>query len=301
MNETATVEETLGSAAETKRRHIVDILIEERTTTISRSPFWPILRAALDPLLHYSEAIKMADAIAEQPAHGVFEYMSEVLRLDLCVQGLEHVPAAGPVIVAPNHPTGIADGIAMYDALKAVRQDISFYANRDAIRVAPKLIEMVIPVEWVVAKRSREKTRETLAGTVAAFSAKRCVVLFPSGRLAFMNERRELTEHPWQGSVATFARKYDCPIVPVHISARNSALYYFFWKINTELRDMTVFNELLNKRGKRFEIRFGAPIPPDALPEDTAAAAEALRRHAAYELPKGEPWRLQPVSSPSDR
>ncbi|HXI86150.1 MAG TPA: 1-acyl-sn-glycerol-3-phosphate acyltransferase, partial [Parvularculaceae bacterium] len=241
-------------------KHIVDLLIEERCEHLRASPFWPAMRAFLYPLLRHRDAVRMADAIAELPARGVFDYMSGFLELDVVTHGAEHIPSEGPVIIASTHPTGIPDGIAMYDVVRRVREDLIYFANRDAIRVNPQLADMLIPVEWVAAKRTRERSRETLVSAAAAFEGERCVILFPSGRIAYLDEKGAQTEQPWLASVAIFARKYKCPIVPAHMAARNSPLYYWFWKLNNELRDITLFHELLNKRRKRFEIWFGPAI-----------------------------------------
>jgi putative hemolysin len=289
--------ERLASDAAAAEKHIVDVLIEERCSHLCASPYWPLYRSFLYPLLRYPEAVRLADRIAHLPAREIFEFMSDLLRYEIVASGLEHIPEKGRVIIASTHPTGIADGIAMYDALNTRRPDLAFYANRDAIRVAPLLAEMLIPVEWVAAKRTHARSRETLVSTVKAFTDDRCIVLFPSGRLAFMNEDKTLTEQPWQASVAIFARKYECPIIPTHMTGRNSSLYYWFWRVNTELRDITLFNELLNKRGKRVEIRFGPPIMPDELPADAGEATEALREHAASGVPAGRSWKRPPKAS----
>ncbi|NWG91474.1 MAG: 1-acyl-sn-glycerol-3-phosphate acyltransferase [Parvularculaceae bacterium] len=271
-------------------KHMVDVLIEERARRLIKSPFWPLYRAVLYPLLKEPSARRMADAIETLSGRAAMEHVSAILRLDVETHGFAHVPATGRVIIASIHPTGIADGVAMYDALKAKRPDLCFFANRDAIRVAPRLAEVVIPVEWVMEKRTRQRSRETLIEAKKAFTDERCVVLFPSGRLAYMDENKKLVEREWLTSVAIFARKYDCAIVPAHIAARNSWLYYWFWKLNTELRDITLFNELLNKRGKKFVIRFGPAIPADALDGDPVEVTRALREHAAYAVPEGRPW-----------
>jgi len=271
--------------------HMVDILIEERAQKLVKSPLWPLYRAVLYPLLKEPQARRMADAIAGLSGRAAMDYVSSILSLDVRMTGIEHVPASGRVIIASVHPTGIADGVAMYDALKERRADLVFFANRDAIRVAPRLCDVVIPVEWVVEKRTRQRSRETLIEAKKAFTDERCVVLFPSGRLAFMDKDRNLVEREWLTSVAIFARKYDCAIIPAHITARNSWLYYWFWKLNTELRDITLFNELLNKRGKRFEIKFGPAIPHEALGGDPVEVTKALRDHAAYGVPANAAWR----------
>jgi putative hemolysin len=271
-------------------KHIVDILIEERAKTLVRSPLWPLYRSILYPLLREPQAKRMADRIAELSGAEAMAYVSAILALDARATGLEHVPASGRVIVASVHPTGIADGVAMFDVLSSVRDDVVFFANRDAIRVSPGFSDLLIPVEWVIEKRTRQRSRETLVETRRAFEAERCVVLFPSGRLAMMGDDKQLIEREWMTSVAIFARKYECAVVPAHIKARNSRLYYWFWKLNTELRDITLFNELLNKKGKRFDIRFGPPIAPLALDGDPVEVTKALRDHAAYGVPAGLPW-----------
>ncbi len=274
----------------TSEKHIVDVLIEERAEKLTRSPFWPLYKTILYPVLLHGPAVRMADAIAALPARRVFDHVSDLLHLDLETTGLEHIPKTGRVLIASTHPTGIPDGVAMYDALKARRPDMTFFANRDALRAAPGLDEMVIPVEWVEHKRTRMRTRETLVSAIRAFNAEKCVVLFPSGRLAFMNDDKVLTEQEWLQSVAVFARKYDCPIVPAHITARNSWLYYWFWKINPELRDVTLFHELLNKKGRPYKIAFGPMISPDQLKGDPVEVAAALRAHAAHDVLAGKPW-----------
>lgn len=272
-------------------QHIVDALIEERAKRLRASPLWPLYKSVLYPLLLYRPAVAMADAIAPLPARGVFDYISDLLNLDVRTEGLHHIPEKGRVLIASTHPTGIPDGVAMFDAIKQRRPDMTFFANRDALRAAPGLEDMVIPVEWVQTKRTAARSRETLESAIKAFQAEKSVVLFPSGRLAFMDANKALAEQEWLASVAIFARKYDCPVVPAHIEMRNSWLYYWFWKVNTELRDITLFHELLNKRGKTYRISFGAPIGPEALKGDAKAVAAALREHAMGLRAAPQEWR----------
>lgn len=271
-------------------KHIVEVLIEERAPKLVASPLWPLYRAVLYPLLREPEAVRMADAIQAMSGREAMDFVSRLLSLDVTISGAENVPAKGRVLIAPIHPTGIADGIAVYDALLPLRPDLIFFANRDAVRVLPRFVEILIPVEWVIAKRSRERSRETLIASRDAFAGERCIVLFPSGRLAFMDESKVLTEQDWQPSVAIFARKYECPIVPVHIAARNSWLYYWFRRLGPELRDITLFNELLNKKCSPFHITFGKSIPSEALEGEPGAVTAALRLHAWKGVPAGAEW-----------
>lgn len=263
--------------------HIVDTLIAERGRQVMASPYWPLLRPLAHALLRYRPAVEMADTIAGMNGLEVFTYLSDLLRLKVETRGLDRVPGTGAVVLVSNHPTGIADGVVLFDAIKSRRTDLSIFANRDAIRVNPKLEDMIVPVEWRSEFKSRDKTKETLRAAARAFDRDRAVVLFPSGRLAYMHEGR-LTERPWMTSAVALARKHRVPVVPVHMGGRNSRLFYALARISTELRDMTVFNELLNKTGASVPVHFGTPIDPDALDGDPQDVSDRLRRHCAETL-----------------
>lgn len=270
--------------------HIVDVLIEERAKHLRHQPVvWWLIKTLLFPVLRYADAVRMADHIAALGGLEVFDWLLEELRLNTVVEGLEHVPRSGPCVVVANHPTGIVDGLALYQAIRPVRADLCYFANRDALRVAPRLSDLLIPVEWVVEKRSIAKTRDMWRYMKNAFDRQQAVVMFPSGRVAQRIGGR-LVDRPWQPTTVNLVRKNAAPIVPLHVQAVNSFLFYFLAKVSQELKDMTLFNELLNKKGKTFRLTFGPPIAPDDLtgaPEDEILR---LRRYIEDDLPRGTPW-----------
>lgn len=256
--------------------HIVDVLIAERAPRLTASALWPVIRPGLYALLGYGRARAMADSIRPLPGAEALEAIGRLLALEVSVRGLEHVPESGACVVICNHPTGIADGVAMLEALKARRRDVIFFANADALRVSPRLAEVVIPVEWVQAKRTREKTRATLDAAHGAFTAGRCLAMFPAGRLARVRKGR-LTDPEWAPTAVSLARRHGAPIVPAHMTGPPSTLFHLFDRVSDELRDITLFHELLNKAGRRFEVTFAAPVPPQALGGDAGAATLRLK------------------------
>ncbi len=264
-------------------QHIVDVLIAERGKLVMASPWWPIIKPFAHKILRYRSAVDMADKIAQMEALDCFAHLSDVLQLDVTTLGLDRVPAEGPVVLVSNHPTGIADGVVLYDAIKPRRDDLSIFANRDAIRINPRLADMIVPVEWRADFKSRQKSKETLKLASSAFSKERVVVLFPSGRLAHWHQGK-LTERPWMSSALALARKNKAPIIPMHMGGRNSGLFYFLARVSTELRDMTVFNELLNKKNAKFNVHFGKPIRPERLEGDLSELTEQMRVHCAETL-----------------
>ena len=213
----------------------------------------------------------------------VIDYVSNLLKLRISTRGTEYIPRTGRALVTPNHPAGIADGVAVYDALKQIREDICFVANRDAIRASAGLADLLIPVEWRVTERDTRKTRETVRAINQAFKDDRLVVIFPSGRLAEPTIRG-LKERPWQTTAINFARKNDAPVVPMHIKGRNTLLYYSTWYINDELKDMTLFRELLNKQGQPYTLTIGKPFYPEG---DIVEVTEKLKQFVLTQLSRG--------------
>lgn len=272
-----------GHDLSSKHRHIVDTLIAERAPKLTGHWAWPLLRPSFYALLGYSNAVHLADTIQPMGGRAALDWVSKHLAIKLAVSGLENVPKAGRCVIIANHPTGIADGVALDDALKRVRPDGCFFANSDAHRVCERFGETLIPVEWVEEKRTRERTRVTLKMAQESFLAERPIVIFPAGKLArYVNGVLEDPE--WMATAVSLARKNHAPVIPCHVKGPNSALFHFFDRFSQELRDITLFHELLNKKGHLFELAFGPVITPDSLEGDAAAVTEAMKVHVSQAM-----------------
>ncbi|MBD3764345.1 MAG: lysophospholipid acyltransferase family protein [Rhodobacterales bacterium] len=255
----------------------LDPLIAERAPWLfTGHPLHNLARQALTRLLGYPRTVALGEALEPLPTAQIMATVARLIARDVEATGLEHLPRNGPALVVANHPTGIADGIILHHVLSPLRPDLYFYANRDILRVLPQMDDLIAPVEWRKEKRSHGKTRETMDFTLKAIETGRLGVIFPSGRLAKRSGLR-LMERPWMASAAMIARKYDLPVVPVNIRARNSALFYLFDLIHPTLRDITLFHETLNKHRQPFRITVGRPIPADRLPVRSEEGIEMLR------------------------
>ncbi len=282
---------------ETRDAHIVDILIEERCPSFVKHWTWPVVRPVLYQLLGYRKARRWADEIGQlKSGADCFAYLDKALALSVTTRGLEYVPRSGRSVVVSNHPTGLADGSIALAALTQVRQDIEIMANADACRVNIRFADVIIPVEWVHDKRTVAKTRETLRRAAAAFTAERMLVIFPSGALAHWSEGR-LIDKPWHQTAVSLARKNKAQVTPLHIEAKNSWLYYRLCDINKELRDITLFHELLNKQGDKFNLIFGKPIPWEDLQGDAQSVTDHLRNYVENVLPNDPERPFEPLKT----
>ncbi|MDS9468365.1 1-acyl-sn-glycerol-3-phosphate acyltransferase [Paracoccus sp. MBLB3053] len=266
----------------------LDPLIHERAPWLFSGKWHHnLMRQSLMWLLRYPQTIELGAEFRDLPTDEIVRRMAQLIVRDLTVEGLENIPATGPALIVSNHPTGIADGIVLNTVISAVRDDLFIYANHDIMRVLPQCASLIAPVEWRVEKRSHAKTRATMDYTRDALGRGRIGLIFPSGRLA---KRKGLTLHerPWMASAAMIAKKFDVPVIPLHIRARNSTLFYLLDAIHPSVRDVTLFNEVLNKGSQPFRVTIGTPIAASSLPGRSEEGINLLR-DAVLALPDPSP------------
>ncbi|MGE0827813.1 MAG: 1-acyl-sn-glycerol-3-phosphate acyltransferase [Hyphomonadaceae bacterium] len=295
-----TVATQVAAPSRLAAKHIVDVLIEERAPSLSRSPAWGLVRPPLYGILNYRKAVAMANAIAPLPGKPALDFISDLLSLDAQATGVERLPKTGSFLVAVNHPTGITDGIAVYDIMRRRRADVMFYANSDAHRVCPRFDDILIPVEWVLSKRTRERTRQTLKQTGEAISAGRPIVIFPAGRLARVRPDGRITDPEWMATAVSLSRKYNLPIVPCHCAGPYAFWFHLFDKFSRELRDITLFHELLNKQGKTYKLTFGPPIPPTDIEGEATSATRRIKHYVERVLPHAPDMPFDPAGPECD-
>ena len=261
--------------------HVVDQLIAERSQKIVKNPLWPVARPFLHVLLHYRQAIKFADDIANLPGHEAMEYASRLLNLELKVHNGERIPESGGFMMVSNHPTGIADGVAVFDLLKHRRPDMMIFANRDALRVNPRFVDLVIPVEWREEYKSKLKARETLQLTTRSVKEGKATVLFPSGRIAYWADGR-LNERPWKVSAVGLARKYK---LPVSARAHGGAQFPRPVLLAVQMVDGTARHDRVSRGSEQEEQDLRIQYRPADRPRRTRGRSE--RGHESAGTPRG--------------
>lgn len=258
--------------------HRIDPLIAERAPWLYNDrPGTRIIKRALHRMLGYDKTVAIAKSLKDARSAQIMDTMADRLAKMVEARGIDQIPAHGPALIVANHPTGIADGIILNSLIAKRRPDAYFFANRDILRVFPQMKSMIAPVEWRIEQRSHAKTRETMRYIHDATAQGRLGVIFPSGRLANRRGLR-LHERPWMASAAMLARKFDLPVIPVNIQARNSALFYLFDLIHPTLRDITLFHETLNKDRQPYSVTVGEPISAASIPTNSDEGIAMLRK-----------------------
>jgi 1-acyl-sn-glycerol-3-phosphate acyltransferase len=151
------------------------------------------------------------------------------------VTGADHVPAAGPVILAANHGSQI-DPIIL---TAAVPRRCTFLAAAELLEL-PVLGTLIRPLRVIPVKRGHFD-RRAIAACLARLERGEALVIFPEGKIS-----TDGTLQPAHDGLAFIASRAPVPIIPIGIAGT-----YKVWPLGTRIP----------RRGK-ITIRIGEAIMP---------------------------------------
>ncbi|MCC7157628.1 MAG: lysophospholipid acyltransferase family protein [Bryobacterales bacterium] len=196
----------------------------------------------------------------------------------------QRIPSRGPAIVVSNHPTGMLDGLVLGAALLERRPDVKILGNQ-LLGAVPELQSLLIPVNLSADAGAVRQNAAQLRRAMEHIAQGGLLLIFPAGVVSRFDWRtREVSDCEWSPAAAKLirsARRRDprLTVVPVHISASNSALFHVAGALHSRLRLFLMARELLNKRSTEVRIVAGRPLNPSKLAalDNDRECAEYLR------------------------
>ena len=210
----------------------------------------------------------------------LFEYLDFSYRVD--EDALQRIPAEGRLICVANHATGPLDGLILLHLIGRVRQDVKIVLT-DLLAEVKQLEDLFLLYDQYA---SRLQKKNILA-IRKSLLAEQAVIFFPAGEVTKLSWQG-LREKSWMAGPITLAGKYDVPILPMHLQARNSWLYYLSAKLHPDLSTLLLMHEMFNKRAQRVPVTIGELIPGDRLRAEGLDAGEQADRlkELVYQLGK---------------
>ena len=266
------------------RIHPIDEIIEERCPKLMANKYlWSVIKPTIFKIFKYQTAKKITADISNISGFECFTYLTNLLKFNLDIRNIELVPEHGPIILAGNHPTGLTDGIVMFEVMKDRRPDYTLYANIDMIKLSKGFEDIIIPVDWNDDNKNIGKSKEILKRTPETLNEGKCLLVFPSSRLS-KRKGFKLFERPWLNTIVKLSKKYNAPIIPFHMDGHNSLFYYFLDIFNEELKNISLFSELVNKEEFKYTITFGRQIDPLDINGDIDKETLRIQNHVEFTL-----------------
>ena len=213
---------------------------------------------------------------------------------------LEQIPEHGPLVIIANHPTGTLDGLALMYAVSRVRRDVKVVTNRMLTHLEP-LSSLFIPVDNMggrTAKSSLVQMEQHLQNAGV-------LIFFPAGEVS-RPTRKGIRDKKWHSGFIKLASKLRVPLLPVHIQAHNSLLFYASTLVSPTLSMLLLMQQMFRRRHSQLPIKIGQQIAWHHWHSATLSSremAEQCRQHV-MRLGKGMPGVFKTqcaIARPEDR
>ncbi|WP_372878384.1 GNAT family N-acyltransferase [Spongiibacter marinus] len=287
----------------------VDAVINERFPRIASGN--PHIKRTLTTLLRYLfHEAEFKQFEKDYPHLQGMDFVEQVLHyfdFGYAVSALdkERIPVSGRVVIISNHPIGSLDGLALLKLVSEVRGDVKVVANELLYALKP-LRSMLLPVDNMSGKRNRKENLKAIHEHIEGEGA---VIIFPAGEVSRFSPAG-IRDGRWRNGFLKFAERAEAPILPVHISARNSVFFYALSLLAKPLSTLWLIREMFKQNNRTVRVSIGAAVEPSVyqqLPLTTPAKVHLFKKHL-YKLGKrkrrGEPCFMphaQPVAHPEDR
>lgn len=197
---------------------------------------------------------------------------------------IENIPSSGRVVIIANHPLGALDALSLIHLVKRVRSDIKVVAN-DLLGKIDQLKPILVGVDAFGEQVSRESVRQIHQ----SLKNEEALIIFPSGEVSRARPNG-VKDTKWHRGFLRFASKNSAPILPIHINAKNSALFYTISSMNKKLSAVLLPHEMFKKRNGSLEFTIGESIPYKSFynnPLDEKTQVKLFKKHL-YRIAKGK-------------
>jgi putative hemolysin len=217
------------------------------------------------------------------------DFVKDVLegwKVTVILKGIENLPKEGRFIFAANHPVGGIDALAFFDGIGGLFPDIISPAN-ELLYYIPNMRPIIFGLD-VFGRTSRDRAIRL----IELYDSERQIFIFPAGEVSRRKKGR-ISDNAWQKSFITKAAGHKRDVIPVHISGRNSNLFYIVARLRTFLgikmfiETMLLPREMMKQRNSTVTLTVGKPIPWQAFTDGRSHFEWAQQvKSIVYSLPE---------------
>lgn len=208
---------------------------------------WAFHLESINKILSQNENVYGIDFV-----YNTFKFIGFNYKVDQT--DLDRIPKTGRLLIASNHPLGGMDGLALTAAIYSVRKDVRILAN-DVLMNLTNIENLFLPVNIF----SSSAIRSNLNNIRQALENEEVLIFFPAAKVSRLT-LKGIKDVPWNKGIVRFAQKYNSPILPVYLKARNSPLFYILSSLFDRIGTFLLPHEAMNKRGKVLKATIGNVI-----------------------------------------
>jgi len=236
----------------------VEVALQEKIPDIYKK-FPAVILRLIKKVIRQDDINRMIHESSHLHGIPLVDWAIDQFGVDIVVKGKGLIPKNGQFIFPANHPIGSLDGLAIISVVATIHQPIKFIVN-DLLKV----IKGFAPIALYIA-RFGQINRQNAISINKTLASDAQLLIQPAGTVSKRNPVK-ISDLPWNKFFIRKAIQYKRDVIPVHVQARNSRLYYKIarfskiFRIKSNLEMFLLPREMFNKSGKTITITIGKPI-----------------------------------------
>lgn len=162
-----------------------------------------------------------------------------------------HIPKTGRMIVVANHPMGLIDPFAVAHLIYQYRKDVCILGTK-LLRYIPQFNDRLVVTDNFSQRISKEEYKRL----VEIFESDKCIIIFPAGEVSRLTITG-IKDGKWSSGFMKLAQRYNVPILPLYVQARNSWRFYLTSLLYRSLATFKLPREVFRAYGKHLNIAVG--------------------------------------------
>jgi putative hemolysin len=213
----------------------------------------------LEKLVHQDE---MNDTINKNSDKTGVPFINAVLgywNVKIITKGSENIPSSGRFVFVANHPVGGIDALSFFSTIYRHFPNVISPSNQ-LLNYIPNLQPVMLGVNVF-----GTNTRDTAEKINLLFASDDQIMIFPAGTVS-RRRKGKISDITWQKTFISKSVQYHRDVIPVHISGRNSTLFYFsanvrkFLRIKMAVEIILLPREMMKQRNSSFTLTIGKPV-----------------------------------------
>lgn len=180
------------------------------------------------------------------------------ISVNIANDGLKNIPEKGAFIAVANFPHGALDGLLMTKLIVGKRSDTKIFGSFLLGQIEP-LKDLIISVNPFNGHPLRNAP--AIRAAMNHLAQGHGLIIFPAGEVAANYTAAGSSEdYVWSDSAIKFIRSARVPVIPIHISGRNSRKFELYGRIHPVFRTVRLPTELLAKRDSSVEVAIASAL-----------------------------------------
>lgn len=209
--------------------------------------------------------------------NSVYDYSKHLQGIDFCTHLLDSLGIERsvrnesvlekykdqPFITVSNHAYGHVDGIANIELIGSYQPKFKMMVNFILGMIDSMSDHFITVNPYNADVFNKVSSLSGIKECISHLQEGNPLGLFPAGAISNLeknNGKWEIIDREWQPSVLKLIKFAKVPIIPIHISGRNSNIFYLLGLIDWRLRNLRLGHELYNKKGNEMIFTVGEPI-----------------------------------------